>query len=645
MSSELIKGYPFNSNITLLDNRYHYPQKRQDGKYDPDYMLMIFKDLETGKKSHRYIMKPDFDYYKLKPEYTTDHNLFIVEKEKVDKITCKYRDLLKSIAENTGNEEFFYENIRTGQFRNNQLLHELPNILFSDTNIEDRYRFMFDLYYKNDICPITKSFFDIEADTINMKGDFPEMGECPINAVSCIMEQENLVKVFLLRNPNNPLIEKFENEVATDPNLFKELREFLIATVGGSEKAKKYGVDNLDVHFAFFDEEIQLIYSLFQFINKYEPDFLLAWNMAFDIPYIYERIINLGYDPAEIMSHPAFEKKVAKYYIDERHRNEYAERCDRYTFSMYTVLLDQMIQFASRRKGQSAFKSFKLDDIGEVIAEVNKLDYSHITHDISKLPYLDYKTFVFYNIVDTIVQKCIEVKTGDIDYIFGKCIVNNTRYDKGHRQTVYLTNRGAKEFYNQGFIIGNNVNRNNSNVKFPGALVGNPKHNSNYSKLKQNGEVLNIMDNLVDFDYKSLYPSIAREHNMAPNTQVGRLEIPVQVYENENPFRYEFYYRGGRFLMDFNNGNYLEVGKRWFHLASIREMMEDFNEYFTKVKFPINPMLDINSDGLYNPIYHYPDIEEYSYNPIFHDYEDTFRPIIRDSDKTKDFKPYLKKIK
>ena len=81
MSDELIKGYPFNSNITLLDNRYHYPQKREDGKYDPDYMLMIYKDLETGKKGHRYIMKPDFDYYKLKPEYTTDHNLFIVEKD------------------------------------------------------------------------------------------------------------------------------------------------------------------------------------------------------------------------------------------------------------------------------------------------------------------------------------------------------------------------------------------------------------------------------------------------------------------------------------------------------------------------------------------------------------------------------------
>ena len=640
----LIKGYPKGSNITLIDNRYQFPKKDQEtGEYNDDYMLMIYKDLYTGKKGHQYIYKPKIDYYMLKDGIHSDYNLFIIEKDKVDKVTCRYRDLLKSIAEKTGNEEFFYENIRTGNYRNNQRLHELPNILFSDTNIEDRYKFMFDIEYKNDICPITKSFFDIEADTINMKGDFPELGECPINAVSCIMEATNTVEIFLLRNPDNPLIQEFEDSINND--LFNELSNFVITNVGGIEKAKKYGVDKLNYEFAFFDNEIELIYSLFKFINENEPDFLLAWNMSFDIPYIYNRILNLGYQPADIMCHPNFENKVCEYFIDERHKNEFAERCDRYNVTGYTVYLDQMIQFASRRKGQAAFKSFKLDDIGSVVAGVNKLDYSHITHNITMLPYLDYKTFVFYNIMDTIVQKCIEAKTGDIDYIFGKCVVNNTRYDKGHRQTVYLTNRGAKEFYNQGFIMGNNVNRNNKNVKFPGALVGKPLHNSDYSKLKQNGEVLNIMDNMVDFDYKSLYPSIAREHNMAPNTQVGKLVIPSPVYDNENPFKYEFYYRGGRFIMDFNNGNYLEFGKRWFHLASIREFIDDCNEFFSKYRLPMIPPIEIYDDGTYNPMHHCYDIEKYQVYPMYHDYENTFRPIIRERDnRGMDFSKYLSKI-
>lgn len=58
-----------------------------------------------------------------------------------------------------------------------------------------------------------------------MKGDFPELGECPINAVSYIYE--NKIRSFLLRNDKNKLIDEFENELKSDhKKLFKELNEF-----------------------------------------------------------------------------------------------------------------------------------------------------------------------------------------------------------------------------------------------------------------------------------------------------------------------------------------------------------------------------------------------------------------------------------
>jgi hypothetical protein len=50
-----------------------------------------------------------------------------------------------------------------------------------------------------------------------------------------------------------------------------------------------------------------------------------------------------------------------------------------------------LIQFASRRKGQSAFASFSLDYIGGSIAHTKKLDYKDITTDLGELPYLDFK--------------------------------------------------------------------------------------------------------------------------------------------------------------------------------------------------------------------------------------------------------------
>ena len=223
--------------------------------------------------------------------------------------------------------------------------------------------------------------------------------------------------------------------------------------------AEKYNI-HFSYNFLFYDEEdeINLIKDLFTAFNTFKPDFALAWNMSFDIPYIIERIRALGYDPADIMCNPDFKYKFAEYFVDERMKNEFAERGDFARISSYTCFLDQMIHFASRRKGQSKFISFSLDFIGEAIAKVKKLDYKHITTNIVELPYKDFKTFIFYNIMDTIVQYCIEYVTTDLEYLFFKANMNNVRYSKVHRQTVYLMNRGIKEFWNngEGFVMGNN---------------------------------------------------------------------------------------------------------------------------------------------------------------------------------------------
>ena len=57
-------------------------------------------------------------------------------------------------------------------------------------------------------------------------GDFPEMGECPINAISFINDSDHSINIFLLRNEKNPLIAEFEKEVAS--GIYKELQDFII---------------------------------------------------------------------------------------------------------------------------------------------------------------------------------------------------------------------------------------------------------------------------------------------------------------------------------------------------------------------------------------------------------------------------------
>lgn len=584
----LIKGYPEGSDITILNTAYHYPRKLEDGLYTNDDLILVFRDNTTGKKNHIVFEKPDYDFYMANDDVLINHNLQTIEIDKVHKVTTPYKDLELTIAKLTGNEDYYFENLRQGNRSANKELHYLKNVFASKFDVQDHYRFRFANDYTNNIFNINKAYFDIEVDSIDMAGDFPEMGECPVNALSYIYDGDNSINVFLLRNEKNPLIQEFENEVASG-KIFSELQAFIIESVG-PKLAEKYGMTSFKFNFHFYDEEIRLIHDFFLLVNRHEPDFLIAWNMAFDIPYMYERLIALGYDPKDIMCHKDIEKefRTARYYIDTR-AAEFAERGDFYDISSYTVYLDQLIHFASRRKGQKAFDSYKLDDIGSSVAGIHKLDYSHITTNIAKLPYLNYKVFVFYNIMDTIVQKGIEEKVKDLNYVFGKCLVNNTRYEKCHRQTVYLANRAYSEWFKDGLVIGNGTGA-QEKVSYPGALVGDPLNNSDYSKYRKDNQIMNIAENLCDFDYKALYPSTAIQNNMGPNTQIGKVLIDKPVHKYENPFDNTFYDRGGQFLEDLTSDDVLEFTKRWFGFASYRELIDDIIEFYTGISSTINPL-------------------------------------------------------
>lgn len=584
---EYPKGYP----LSLLNTIYHYPRKDKNGKWQPGAIDLIIKDNNSGEKFLETIVDPMYEYYILLdnaeiPDYTLEYAM----KEDCKCVIVPYNQLQKDIAERLGKLNQFYENCRSGnRDANKTMCNYAPNILMSDMDIEDNIRFQFSHTYENNYTKPSKSYLDIEADVINCKGDFVELGECPINAVSFIDDQSLVIHSFLLRNDKNPLIAKFEEETKS-PMLHMRLKQFLINAVGGTEQAKKYKVDKMEVKFHFYDEkdEIVMLQHLFNYINNLKPDFVLAWNMAFDIPYIIQRIINLGYNPKDIMCHPDFKYKEVRYMIDERNQFNYEERNDFAKISSYSVYLDQMIHFASRRKGQSAIANYRLDYIGQITCGVKKLDYSHITKNLAELPYKDYETFVFYNIMDTIVQYCIEYKVNDINSAYNNVLLDNTRWSKIYRQTVYLKNRATKSYYNYGMIIGNNVNQNTPKVSFPGAFVADPKLNSDYSKKRINGRPVSIYDNLDDFDYKALYPSITSEFNMSKTTLIGHVNIPDKVYEFENRFHRDDikWKREAQFMDDLQSHNWIEFFNRWFHFAGYEEMYDDVIEYFTKIKYP-----------------------------------------------------------
>lgn len=616
---QLIQSYPKGSDLVILDATYHFPNKQQVEGYNgvktvytPDTMTIVYKDNTTGKKGIEVIENPKYVFYMLKNNIPTpNYDMFFTDMKNLDEITCRYRDINKAIAEKldqyegtTKYTDLYKRNVRDGNYKANMDFQKSRRVFGSDIPINDFYRMRFAEQYKNTETSVTRAYLDIEVDVKLSPTDFPTNGNCPINAISYFEHDTKRLFTFLLNQKDvNPKSNEFCSTV--DNRAFnKEFKDFLNETLG-SEKVKDFKLENIQTKVLVYNDELTLLKDLFGYINYTKPDFLMVWNMSFDIPFIINRIIALGGNPKEIMCihdiSPLYEH--CNYIVDPNHE-EFSTKGDYADITSYTVYLDQLIQFASRRRGGAQYRSYSLDYIGNEMAGVQKLHYENIADNVMDLPYNDYRTFVKYNMMDVLVQYCIEFKADDILYVFDKALLNCTEYKKVHRQTIYLSNRATIMFKNFGnYVLGNNLNKfkPKPTVKYEGAYVADPCKFGDKYKDKVNGVPIMRASNAIDFDFTRLYPSITQEYNMAPNTEIGYIKIPVKIYEAENAIHNEKYTRSGQFIEDMTSECDIEFAHRWFNLASFKEAYADIIEYFNTEEAPFYRL--VNDDLLPKQVY------------------------------------------
>lgn len=75
------------------------------------------------------------------------------------------------------------------------------------------------------------------------------------------------------------------------------------------------------------------------------------------------------------------------------------------------------------------------------------------------------------------------------------------------------------------------------------------------------------------------------EYNIAPNTQLGFIEIPNQIYDDENAYKGDKYVRSGEYIENLVCDNVVEFCKRWLHLAGFKEFLEDWAEYNARYNY------------------------------------------------------------
>lgn len=578
----MFKAFKRKKEILLLKTFYNKSKKLSNGKWSEDSITITYRDLIDNKLKSETVYSPKIKIYISKEECTPNYKLSYIPIEKTDMHEVSYKNLTKEIAEILGDKylEYFYNNIREGNYNKNKNLHKARRVFSSDLDIEDyvRIQYLLECEGMPENLHVTKGYLDIEVDYSNLPlGNFPDedIAPSPINAITFINDENNSSYTLLLRNNKNPLIKELEDNLK---DFIKEITH---------EFKEELGVE-LTYHIAFFDDELELIRTVFDLINTLKPNFILGWNFSFDMLTIINRIKKLGGNPEDIIGHSEFQENAKVFYHKDRNALDEKLRRDWSVITSYSQYQCQLIMYATLRKNFSKLKGgYSLENVSNTECGVGKLNYRKYSNSLANLPYDNYRIFVKYNIRDVIAQKKIEDKVHDVDNFFFSALSNCTRFAKIYNETVFLKNKFTYEYYKKGLIMGNNQNTNygsfyedeetvsndENNEKFDGALVGDPLLNTEEGIIINGHRSSKVFDNVVDFDLESLYPSIIMAHNIDQNCMYFNIHLKDNVMPlNQNPYNYPKYNKDGDFIMNYSTREYLQIGKKWLNLPNYTDL-------------------------------------------------------------------------
>lgn len=557
-------------NLMLCDMMYHKPSKITDYH---DYLSIVYRDLVTGKKELMNIQDPEFTIYEVKEEFRTFKKArhYLPESSLIPHV-IKYKDMFKEIANIIGESGHKFLNTHKSWFERKKL-YKYPYVLGADIPIETYYRVIWNEQLGNDLKKeITCQYMDIEVNQKHWDGaGIPRHGECPIDAVSIVDESSGTVYTFLLKVPDNPQIDEFikpENMKLFQQSLHDEFDEI-------------YGVMTYNIY--MFVNELEMIQKLYTLIHSLKRDFIMIWNMSFDIPYIISRLSELGVNPADVMCHSDFPVQQL-YFSEDTKTFEFSEKRDFFSISSYTHYIDQLIQYASLRKSKGAMKKVNLGAVGKEELGDTKLDYTDSGNFI-EFSYQNYKKYVMYNIKDTLLQMGINKKCKDMTNYYHSVYNSFCAYKDGLKQTVALRGLIYKELkIEEHIILGNNINFENydstkyislsdddeDDDTFEGALNGDPMLNSNKGLMLFGKRSMFIFGSCIDLDFGAMYPNGICVFNIFAETMIGKLLIDscesVLTYAEDG---------GKEFVEDISSGDMSFIGEKWFNLPSFESLNDE----------------------------------------------------------------------
>jgi hypothetical protein len=540
--------------------------------------------LDDGRVVKRGLVKkdPTIKYFVTAPEFREEHSLpeEFYPLEKCEAVESSVERIDKEIAAETGQMTFYEESRGPGAARRRRKLHEHRWLHGSDADVTDHYIDRYLELYKDsldNIAPLDMAFGDTEVDPTGYSG-FPDEFDapCPLTVMTYVFRGVLTIDMTRHMVEPNPQIAEFEAEA--------EMRRRWILAEVNRAPAEKAGLvpkgapwEELlakleepgsplrvrDVALNFYDSEIEMILAyLERIVSVDKPDTMAFWNACFDLNTIMGRLRRHNMDPARAFTSPDFRDwPYAQYNLDTFNTQE-TDKSDHFLAANLTIWIDQMLLYASLRKQAGKKPSYSLDfTLREEIKE-HKHD---LRWGIREAPYKDYANYVLYAALDTVPMAELERKTDDITLAYSISMLTRSRFHKVMKKTVCLRNLANVFMRERGLAISNNRNRTKERVeteKFLGGFVANPDL-MDYTGILLGGSPSNrVFDDAVDFDAKSLYPSIIMMCNIDAAGQIGRLMLYGPGGEPAE---------SSEFVEAVASGDCSEIGRRWLGLPGVGE--------------------------------------------------------------------------
>lgn len=373
------------------------------------------------------------------------------------------------------------EDIKSGRMRHEIDIQPEIRILSEYYQKEENLTFKMDQY--------NIGYIDIEV--VNGKG-FPEPAEAPreINLISIYSTKYKRYKVF----GTKPVDEE---------RLFNLLKERNSYYNDVKKVHSKFG--DLKLHenyeYVYCSSEYELLTSFFEYCSQVRCDIFSGWNSnAFDFPYIINRSKKINcYNYVKL-------SPVGKVYLTEKF-NEQFKKPELSPVIAGVSCIDLLVLYKQMTKHLGQKESYKLDFIANEELEVGKVKLGDSGLGLADK---DWDLFVLYNIIDANLTFLLDYMMGLCESLIATCaearipfeyFFTSKRVILGFFLT-YMHRKGLVIPYLQDFV----------KESYEGAYIRmNPK----------------VWLDVVSFDAKEWYPSIARSANISPETKVLSKERPI----------------------------------------------------------------------------------------------------------------------